>query len=79
MSAFPPPCRLSTTSEGFSSSGSRKSRRSNSSDSPSASATNEHGRDELNRRLRSVLSHRLGIPLLYAFHEKDSDTLSHLG
>lgn len=79
MSAFPPLRIPSTTSESFSSSGSRKSLRSNSSDSPSASATEEHGRDELDRRLRSVLSHRLGIPLLYAFHEKDPSTLSQLG
>eukprot|EP00980_Cylindrotheca_fusiformis_P008024 scaffold1707_cov88-Cylindrotheca_fusiformis.AAC.3 len=33
----------------------------------------------LDKRLRSVLSHRLGLPLLYALHDGDPATLKYLG
>jgi len=42
-------------------------------------ATNEHGRQVLHERLRSVLSHRLGLPLLYAIHGGDPGTLQYFG
>ena len=59
-------------------SGSIKSSRTSASDSPSTSATNDHGRYVLDARLRSVLSDRLGLPLLFALHGNDPGTLSHL-
>ena len=76
----PPLSPYSSTSGKPSSSGSdsRKSRRTTSSDSPSASATNDHGRFVLDKRLRSVLSHSLGLPLLYALHGEDPSTLRYL-
>ena len=54
------------------------SRKSSTSDSPNSSATNYHGRYVFNARLRSVLSHHLGLPLLFALHGNDPNTLSHL-
>lgn len=67
-----------STSTFTSTSGSRKSSRTSASDSPSGSATNDHGRYVLDARLRSVLSHRLGLPLLFALHGNDPSKLSHL-
>lgn len=52
-----------------------KSSKRNSSDSPSGSATNDHGRDFVDDRLRSVLCHPLGLPLLHAFNGGDPGTL----
>lgn len=73
-----PHSSLSHSGSRPSSSGSRKTPRTSSSDSPSNSATNEHGRRVLDRRLRSVLSHRLGLPLLSAFHGNDPSVLPYL-
>jgi hypothetical protein len=56
-------CRSSTRSA------SNKSQKTRNSDSPSSSATNSSGRAGLNARLRSVLSHPLGLPLTVALHD----------
>ena len=49
--------------------GSNKAQKRSSSDSPSASATNDHGCDVVDKRLRSVLCHPLGLPLMCAFND----------
>jgi hypothetical protein len=51
------------------SSNTSSSKRSKNSNSPSASSNNEHGREVLDDRLRSVFADRLGLPLLYEFHD----------
>jgi hypothetical protein len=62
--------------EDLSSSG--KSRTSSADDSPSSSTTNEHGQELVNDRLRSCLSHHLGLPLIYMLHGRDPRKLKHL-
>jgi hypothetical protein len=52
-----------------------KSQKTNPSDSPSSTANNSHGRDELDARLRSVLSHPLGLPLTQALHDGNPNDL----
>ena len=42
-----------------------------SGSNPSSVANKYHGKDVLNDRLRSLLSHRLALPLYYAFNETD--------
>ena len=54
------------------------SKRRSSSDAPNKSTTNDHGRWTLDQKLRSVLSHRLGLPLLYAFHNDNLAQLAYL-
>lgn len=63
------PSKSSRSTQG-SRSASNKSQKRRNSDTPSSSssATNDHGRDELDDRLRSVLSHPLGLPLIEALH-----------
>lgn len=61
-----------------STSSSRKSRKRSSNDSPSASATNEHGRESVEKQLRSLLCHPLGLPLLCSFHGRDPSKLNYL-
>ena len=52
----------------------------NPSDLPSSgSYNNEHGLSQLDRRHCSVLSHRLGLPLVWAFHGQDPGKLAYLG
>jgi hypothetical protein len=48
----------------------KKSTKRNSSDSPSNSATNHNGKHVLHDKIRSILSHSLGLPLLFAMIEK---------
>ena len=64
-----------SSSGGESGGGRSKARKRNSSDSPSASATNEHGCDVVQSRLRSVLCHPLGLSLMYALNGKDLSKL----
>lgn len=59
-------------------SGSSKARKKTNSDSPSASATNDHGKSEVDRKLRSVLSHPLALPLLRTLHGEDPGKLKYL-
>ena len=71
----PPPHHSSSSSSHspmLSSSGgnNHKSSCHNSSYSLSNSSATEEGKDELDARLRSVLSHHLGLPLLFAMYEK---------
>jgi hypothetical protein len=74
-----PPRNSSPTTVGASASaGSRKSPRTNSSNSPSGSATNSNGRKQLHTQFRSVLHHRLGLPLVCAFHGRDPGKLEYL-
>jgi hypothetical protein len=50
----------------------RTSPRRNSNQSPSSSSNIKNGETILNAKLRSVLSHPLGLPLLLAMHEKEA-------
>ena len=66
--------RLSRSSKSSGSaqhSGSSKSSRRNSTDSPSGSASIPNGKLSLDIRLRSLLSHELGLPLFHALHGRD--------
>ncbi|KAG7337538.1 hypothetical protein IV203_014651 [Nitzschia inconspicua] len=61
------------------SSGSGKSSRNSSSDSPSQTANNVAGFDIARHKLRSVLTHpTLGLPLLFAFHDKETENMKYL-
>lgn len=64
-----------SSSGGTSGGGKSKARKRNSSDSPSALATNEHGCNVVSDRLRSVLSHPLGLSLMYALNGMDLSKL----
>ncbi len=55
-------------------SSSNKSQRTSKSGSPSGSANNNNGISEVNRRLRSVLSHRLGLPLWYMLNVNNEES-----
>ncbi|KAG7358086.1 RIO1 family protein [Nitzschia inconspicua] len=59
-------------------SGGGKSSRNSSSDSPSQKANNDAGFDIARYKLRSVLTHPLGLPLLFAFHDKETDKMKYL-
>jgi len=59
-------------------SGSRKASKKSTSDSPSASAANDQGKEQVNRRLRSVLSHPLALPLLHMLHGNNPGKLGYL-
>jgi hypothetical protein len=61
------------------SSSSRKSLRTSSRDTPSATSTNAGGKNVLNDRLRSVIYHPLGLPLAEALHGHDPCELLYLG
>ena len=52
-----------------------KSPKRNPRDSPSASATNAHGCEVVDTRLRSVLCHPFGLPLMCVFNGNDPSTL----
>ena len=58
-------CMMSSNSHNRSNQDLKRSK----SDAPYASATNDNGYRELNERIRSVLSHPLGVALLCAFHD----------
>uniref|UniRef100_A0A7S2XKI1 Protein kinase domain-containing protein n=1 Tax=Attheya septentrionalis TaxID=420275 RepID=A0A7S2XKI1_9STRA len=58
--------------------GSRKASKKSASDSPSASAANDQGKEQVNRRLRSVLSHPLALPLLHMLHGNNPGNLDYL-
>ena len=80
-----PPQPVPTTTTGSakrqsssSSAAAGNSKRRSSSDAPNKSTTNDHGRWTLDQKLRSVLSHRLGLPLLYAFHNDSLAQLAYL-
>lgn len=60
--------------EGSKNIGSIKSK-TKSGNTPSNSANNGNGYSELNQKLRSVFVHRLGLPLLYAFHDEDKELM----
>jgi hypothetical protein len=68
--------RRQASSGGTRSSSSKKTQRTSRSDTPSGSACNSRGRDVLNYRLRSVLSHPLGLPLFYMLNNEKSRPLS---
>ncbi|KAG7341152.1 hypothetical protein IV203_023103 [Nitzschia inconspicua] len=61
-----------------SSSGGGKSSRNSSSDSPSQIANNVGGLYVARHKLRSVLSHPLGLPLLFAFHDEETEKMKYL-
>ncbi|KAG7341182.1 hypothetical protein IV203_023133 [Nitzschia inconspicua] len=61
-----------------SSSGGGKSSRNSSSDSPSQASNNVAGLNIARHKLRSVLSHPLGLPLLFAFHDIETDKMKYL-
>ncbi|KAG7341226.1 RIO1 family protein [Nitzschia inconspicua] len=60
------------------SSGTGKSSWKSSSYSPSQSANNGGGFDITRYKLRSVLTHPLGLPLLFAFHDEETDKMKYL-
>lgn len=57
---------------------SRKRSKCSSSDSPSSSANNSHGRECVAYQQCSVLCHPLGLPLIYAFYGMDLSKLEYL-
>ena len=66
------------SSSAASGSSKRKSSKSSASDSPGNSADNVHGKSAVDKRLRSVLSHPLGLPLVYMLNGKDPGSLPFL-
>jgi len=74
----PPLSRSSSATSPKQSRTSVKSQKSSASDSPSNSATNNHGRSVVDARLRSVLSHPLGLPLVYMLNGKNPINLPFL-
>ncbi|KAG7357955.1 RIO1 family protein [Nitzschia inconspicua] len=60
------------------SSGTGTSSWKSSSDSPSHISNNGGGLYVAHHKLRSVLSHPLGLPLLFAFHDKETENMKYL-
>ncbi|KAG7341137.1 hypothetical protein IV203_023088 [Nitzschia inconspicua] len=60
------------------SSGTGKSSWNSSSDSPSHISNNVGGFDIAHHKLRSVLTHPLGLPLLFAFHDEETENMKYL-
>ncbi|KAG7358092.1 RIO1 family protein [Nitzschia inconspicua] len=60
------------------SSGTGKSSWKSSSDSPIQAAYYDAGFDIARHKLRSVLTHPLGLPLLFAFHNKETENMKYL-
>ncbi|KAG7341086.1 RIO1 family protein [Nitzschia inconspicua] len=60
------------------SSGTGTSSWKSSSDSPSQSWNNGLGLYVAHHKLRSVLTHPLGLPLLFAFHDKETENMKYL-
>lgn len=56
----------------------KKSQKNSAYDSPCSSTTNDQGQELVNDRLRSCLSHRLGLPLICMLHGRDPQELQYL-